>query len=108
MITKEENERLTRVGPGTPMGDYLRRYWMPIAGAAEFEEFDRLLAPIAARRRSDLLELRKPLFCCRGYAFVRFKHPDLLLALFELYREHVALLEFSIVRKRIQILLVAP
>jgi len=31
MLTGDENERLTRVGPGTPMGDMLRRYWMPIA-----------------------------------------------------------------------------
>jgi 5,5'-dehydrodivanillate O-demethylase len=31
-----ENELLTRVGPGTPMGGLLRRYWMPIAGATEF------------------------------------------------------------------------
>jgi phenylpropionate dioxygenase-like ring-hydroxylating dioxygenase large terminal subunit len=29
MVTKLENERLTRVGPGTPMGETLRRYWMP-------------------------------------------------------------------------------
>ena len=27
----EENERLTRVGPGTPAGNWLRRYWHPIA-----------------------------------------------------------------------------
>ena len=26
---------LTRVGPGTPMGNLLRRYWMPIGGASE-------------------------------------------------------------------------
>ena len=26
MITKEQNERLTQVGPGTPMGNLLRRY----------------------------------------------------------------------------------
>lgn len=38
MLTKEQNETLTRVGPGTPMGDYLRRYWHPIAGASEFNE----------------------------------------------------------------------
>jgi 5,5'-dehydrodivanillate O-demethylase len=37
MLTQEQNELLTRVGPGTRMGDYLRRYWMPIAGASEFE-----------------------------------------------------------------------
>jgi len=35
--TKEQNERLTRVGPGTPMGDLLRRYWQPVAAAAELE-----------------------------------------------------------------------
>ena len=29
MVTKEENERLTRVGPGTPMGETMRRYWLP-------------------------------------------------------------------------------
>ena len=37
MLTEEKNRLLTRVGPGTPMGDLLRRYWMPIAGASEFE-----------------------------------------------------------------------
>ena len=30
MLSKEENERLTRVGPGTPCGELLRRYWHPI------------------------------------------------------------------------------
>src|SRR5439155_17996602 len=29
MLTQEENALLTRVGPGTPMGTLLRRYWMP-------------------------------------------------------------------------------
>jgi hypothetical protein len=28
---------LTRTGGGTPMGDLLRRYWWPIAGASELE-----------------------------------------------------------------------
>ena len=37
MLTQEQNETLTRVGPGTPMGDYLRRYWHPIAGVSEFD-----------------------------------------------------------------------
>ena len=31
----EENERLTRIGPGTPCGEMLRRYWWPIAFADE-------------------------------------------------------------------------
>lgn len=30
-MTREENEILTRVGPGTPMGELLRRYWQPAA-----------------------------------------------------------------------------
>lgn len=30
-LTAAENERLTRVGPGTPAGELLRRYWMPVA-----------------------------------------------------------------------------
>ncbi len=31
MLSAERNERLTRVGPGTPAGEWLRRYWHPIA-----------------------------------------------------------------------------
>jgi phthalate 4,5-dioxygenase oxygenase subunit len=30
MFTEEDNEHLTRVGPGTLMGDLMRRFWMPI------------------------------------------------------------------------------
>src|SRR6476620_7728322 len=35
MLTKEENETLTRVGPGTPAGELLRRYWLPVGIARE-------------------------------------------------------------------------
>ena len=35
MLTKEENELLTQVGPGTPCGELLRRYWQPIGVASE-------------------------------------------------------------------------
>src|SRR3954463_4277723 len=31
------NDRLTKVGPGTPMGNLLRRYWHPIGAVAEFD-----------------------------------------------------------------------
>jgi len=34
-LTQEENERLTRVGPGTPMGKLLRWYWHPVAATAQ-------------------------------------------------------------------------
>ena len=32
MLSPEQNAQLTQVGAGTPMGELLRRYWMPIAG----------------------------------------------------------------------------
>ena len=38
MLTAEQNERLTQVGPGTPMGELMRRYWQPIAAYAELSE----------------------------------------------------------------------
>ena len=38
MLGREENELLTQVGRGTPMGDLLRRYWYPVAAASELIE----------------------------------------------------------------------
>jgi 5,5'-dehydrodivanillate O-demethylase len=38
MLSAEDNRLLTRVGPGTPMGELLRRYWHPIAATAELAE----------------------------------------------------------------------
>ncbi len=29
MLSQEENELITRVGPGTPMGNLMREYWLP-------------------------------------------------------------------------------
>ncbi len=37
MLSVEQNERLTRVGPGTPMGELMRRYWHPIAASVELD-----------------------------------------------------------------------
>ena len=37
-LSHEENETLTRVGPGTPGGEMLRRYWHPIAFINELKE----------------------------------------------------------------------
>jgi len=37
MLSADNNRLLTEVGAGTPMGDYLRRYWMPIGGATELD-----------------------------------------------------------------------
>jgi phthalate 4,5-dioxygenase oxygenase subunit len=35
MTTASENEILTRVGPGTPMGELMRQYWIPAAMSSE-------------------------------------------------------------------------
>lgn len=35
MITAEQNDYMTRVGPGQPAGQLLRRYWQPVALAEE-------------------------------------------------------------------------
>jgi hypothetical protein len=34
-MTREENALLTRIGPGTPCGELLRRYWQPVALSEE-------------------------------------------------------------------------
>lgn len=44
MLTPEENELLTRVGPGTPMGAAFRRFWLP------FMLSDELVADAAPKR----------------------------------------------------------
>ncbi len=40
MLSKEDNELLTRVGPGTPMGELMRRYWVPVLLADELAAGD--------------------------------------------------------------------
>jgi phthalate 4,5-dioxygenase oxygenase subunit len=48
VLSREENDLLTRVGPGTPMGETMRRFWMPALLSSE-------LAAGAAPRRVRLL-----------------------------------------------------
>ncbi len=40
MLRPEDNEKLTRVGPGTPGGEMLRRYWQPALLSSELPEAD--------------------------------------------------------------------
>ncbi|MBC2778923.1 Rieske 2Fe-2S domain-containing protein [Parasphingopyxis marina] len=40
MLRAEENERVTRTGPGTPLGEVMRRYWVPALLSAELPEPD--------------------------------------------------------------------
>ena len=37
MLKPEHNELLTRIGPGTPMGELLREYWVPACRSAKLE-----------------------------------------------------------------------
>src|SRR5689334_18715621 len=37
MLSKEQNEFLTRVGPATPMGEVLRQFWVPAVRSARLE-----------------------------------------------------------------------
>ncbi len=54
MVSIEENELLTRVGPGTPGGELLRRYWQPAALA---EELPLGSAPLPVRLLGEELVL---------------------------------------------------
>jgi nitrite reductase/ring-hydroxylating ferredoxin subunit len=40
MLTTKENERLTQVGRGTPMGEFLRRFWLPALLSDELPQAD--------------------------------------------------------------------
>ncbi len=47
MLTRTDNESLTRVGPGTPMGIYMRRHWIPFLLSEELVQRDG--APLRVR-----------------------------------------------------------
>ena len=53
MLTLEENELICRVGPGTRMGDVLRRYWMPVCLSEELPEADG--APVRVKALGERL-----------------------------------------------------
>ena len=40
MLDQGDNETLTRVGAGTPMGNLLRQYWIPFLISSELPEAD--------------------------------------------------------------------
>ncbi len=57
MLRQDVNELLTRTGPGTPMGELFRRYWMPVLLAEELPEND--CPPVRVRLLSeDLIAFR--------------------------------------------------
>ena len=54
MLTKEENDLITQTGPGTPCGDFMRRYWLPVALLEELPEGG---APVPVRLLGENLVL---------------------------------------------------
>src|SRR4030081_1474189 len=40
MLKREDNELITRVGPGTPMGNLMREYWVPAMLSSELAQAD--------------------------------------------------------------------
>src|SRR6185369_2089244 len=60
MLSKADNELMCRVGPGTPMGNAMRRYWIPALTSEELPQ------PDCDPRRIMLL----------GEEFVAFRNTD--------------------------------
>ena len=57
MLSKEENDLLCRTGPGTPMGNWFRRFWLPVALSRELPKPD--CPPVRLRILSeDLIAFR--------------------------------------------------
>ena len=52
-LTAQENADLTRVGPGTPCGTMMRRYWHPVGFTAELK--GKPVRRMSARRRSGFI-----------------------------------------------------
>jgi phenylpropionate dioxygenase-like ring-hydroxylating dioxygenase large terminal subunit len=72
MLSKDNNDLLTRVGPGTPMGELLRRFWMPA-----------LLEEEIARPDCDPVRLR-----LLGEDLVAFRDTDGRVGIVEAYCAH--------------------
>ena len=71
MLSRQENDLLTSVGPGTPCGEMLRRYWWPIG-------FSELVTEKQTPTKVRLL----------GEDFVLFRDGVLRLGLLELHCSH--------------------
>ena len=59
MLSHAENEIVTRTGPATPMGNVMRRYWVPALMSSELPEPDG--APSWASRSATKLYRTSPL-----------------------------------------------
>ena len=46
MLSQEQNDLITRVGPGTAAGGLMRRYWQPVALVDELSGANRPIKPV--------------------------------------------------------------
>ena len=53
MLTREQNNLVTQTGPGTPMGNLFRSYWLPALLSEELPEND--CAPVRVKILSERL-----------------------------------------------------
>ena len=51
MLSKEDNERVTRIGSGTQMGALMRRYWTPALLSSEIGDPDSKFLSLAGEHR---------------------------------------------------------
>jgi len=56
MLSREDNELLTRVGPGTPAGELMRRYWLPVGVCADLGDSPQYVRVLG----EDLVLFRTP------------------------------------------------
>jgi phenylpropionate dioxygenase-like ring-hydroxylating dioxygenase large terminal subunit len=78
--TPEPERYLTEVGPGTPMGEYFRRFWHPVCLSEEITDVPkaiRILGEdlIAFRDKSGQVGVFHP-FCCHRGAALEFGIPS--------------------------------
>lgn len=71
MVTREENELLTRIGPGSPAGDLIRRYWQP---AALSEQLPLEGAPLPVRLLGEDLVMFRDQQGCPGLLGLHCSH----------------------------------
>ncbi len=73
MLSREDNALLTRVARGTPMGDTMRRYWIPALLAWELPDPDG--PPVRVRLLDEDARVPCPGRPVRGRPGARYRTP---------------------------------
>ena len=71
--SKEIDEEITRIGPGTKAGEYLRRFWHPIFISSELDEVTAPKPnPSKAEQKSGFNNIFIILFIMSGIGFLSY------------------------------------